>query len=153
MKFIADEMLGRLAKWLRIFGYDTLYLKDVGDSRLLRISLSEKRILLTRDRLLIRRRGIRNFLFITDDHPLDQVKQVVRELSLSFPKNPFTRCVLCNSPLIPFSKEEACKIVPDYVCRTQEVFGQCPECKRVYWKGTHYERMVGILKKIFMEEV
>lgn len=152
MKFIADEMLGRLAKWLRIFGYDTLYLKDVRDSKLLRLSLSENRILLTRDTLLIKRKGVRDFLFISHDHPLNQIKQVVRDLGLSYPQDPFTRCILCNSPLIPFSKEEACKIVPEYVCRTQEIFGQCPECKKIYWKGTHYERMVKILEKIFEEE-
>lgn len=151
MKFIADEMLGKLAKWLRIFGYDTLYLQNIRDSKLLRLSISENRILLTRDTLLIKRKGIRGFLFISHDHPFDQIKQLVSELGLTSPQNPFSRCILCNSPLAPYSKEEACGVVPEFVCRTQDVFGRCPECGKIYWRGTHYERMEKMLEKIFEE--
>lgn len=150
MKFIADEMLGKLAKWLRIFGYDTLYLQHIKDSALLRLSITERRVLLTRDTLLIKRRGVKNFLFISYDHTFDQIKQVVSELGLPYPDNPFSRCIICNAPVIPYSKEEACRIVPEYVCKSQEVFGQCPGCKKVYYKGTHFERMERMLEKIFV---
>lgn len=149
MRFIVDEMLGKLAKWLRIFGYDTLYLQNMRDSKLLRLSIVEKRILLTRDSILIKRKGVRDFLFISYDHPFDQIRQVVSELRLPYPDNSFSRCIICNSLLIPYSREEACRIVPEYVCRTQEVFGRCPDCKKVYWNGTHYERMERILGEIF----
>ena len=149
MKFIADEMLGKLAKWLRIFGLDTLYLPHIKDGELLRLSIVEKRVLLTRDKFLIKRKGVKGGLFIFHDCPFDQIKQVVKELGLHYPHNPFSRCIVCNTPLIPYSREEACRIVPEYVCKTREVFGQCPQCKKVYWKGTHYERMGEMLDRLF----
>ncbi len=149
MKFMADEMLGKLAKWLRIFGYDTLYLRHVRDSELLRLSVAEKRILLTRDTNLIKRKGVKNFLFISYDHLFAQLRQVVGELGIPYPDNPFSRCLICNDPLVPYSREEACRIVPQYVGRTQEVFGQCPGCRRIYWKGTHYERMEKMSEAVF----
>ena len=149
MKFIADEMLGKLAKWLRICGYDTSYFRHIRDSELLRISVAEKRLLLTRDTLLIRRRGLKNFLFISYDEPVDQIKQVIRELDIPYPSEPFTRCIMCNNLLEAYTKEEACRDVPEYVCKTQEVFGRCPGCHKIYWKGTHYERMEKILREWF----
>ena len=149
MKFIADEMLGRLAKWLRICGYDTAYFRDVRDSELLRLSVVEKRVLLTRDTLLIRRRGIKNFLFISYDKPYEQIKQVVRELKIPYPAEPFSRCIMCNDFLEPYNKEEACRAVPEYVCKTQDVFGKCPTCHKIYWKGTHYARMERIMGELF----
>ena len=149
MKFIADEMLGRLAKWLRICGYDTSYFRHIRDSELLRISVAEKRLLLTRDTLLIRRRGLKNFLFISYDEPIEQIKQVIRELNISYHSEPFTRCIMCNNLLEAYTREEACRDVPEYVCKTQEVFGRCPGCHKIYWKGTHYERMGKILRELF----
>ncbi len=149
MKFIADEMLGRLAKWLRICGYDTAYFRHVRDSELLRLALVEKRLLLTRDTLLIRRRGIKNFLFISYDQPFEQIKQVARELNLSYTAEPFSLCIMCNDFLEPYTKEEACRDVPEYVCKTQDVFGKCPKCHKIYWKGTHYARMERILGDVF----
>lgn len=149
MRFIADEMLGRLAKWLRILGYDTAYIRHIRDSELLRLSVGENRVLLTRDSLLIRRRGLKNFLFISYDEPFEQIKQVVREFNIPYPTEPFTRCVICNTLLEPLTREDACRTVPEYVCKTQEVFGRCPECHKIYWKGTHYERMERILGYLF----
>ncbi len=149
MKFIADEMLGRLAKWLRICGFDTAYFRHVRDSELFRLSILENRVLLTRDTLLIRRRGIKNFLFISHDQPLEQIKQVVRELNIPYPAEPFSRCIMCNDLLEPYTKEEACRTVPEYVCKTQNVFGKCPKCHKIYWKGTHYARMERILGELF----
>ena len=149
MKIIADEMLGRLAKWLRICGYDTSYFRHIRDSELLRISVAEKRLLLTRDTLLIRRRGLKNFLFISYDEPFEQIKQVIREFDIPYPSEPFTRCIMCNNLLEAYTRKEACRDVPEYVCKTQEVFGRCPGCHKIYWKGTHYERMGKILRELF----
>lgn len=149
MKFIADEMLGKLAKWLRISGYDTIYLKNVKDSELVRRAVTENRILLTRDTLLIKRKELKNFLFIVDDNPLKQLRQVVKEYHLTLPDEPFSICIICNTNITPYPKEDACRIVPEYVCKTQDVFGQCPSCNKLYWKGTHYKRMVEVLKRIF----
>ncbi len=149
MKFIADVMLGRLAKWLRILGYDTAYIRDIRDTELIRLSLAESRMILTRDTRLIKKRGVRNYLFIKDDHFIAQLKQVVSELNLPYPTNTFSRCTLCNEQLLPFSKEAACNIVPEYVCKTEDIFGRCPKCNRIYWKGTHYKEMERILRELW----
>ncbi|HAS17882.1 MAG TPA: hypothetical protein DCR39_08385 [Nitrospiraceae bacterium] len=150
MKFIADEMLGRLAKWLRIFGYDTLYIQNIRDAEIIRRSIIERRILLTRDTIMIKRKGLKNFLFISHDHTIDQLKQVVYELRLSQPDNPFSRCVVCNTAITTYSKEYACRTVPEYVCNTQDVFGYCQECKKIYWKGTHYAKMLKTIEGLFI---
>ena len=142
-------MLGRLAKWLRILGYDTAYIRNIRDAELIRLSLTECRMILTRDTRLIKKRGLKNYLFIMDDQFVAQLKQVVSELHLSYPKNSFSRCILCNEPLLPFSKNAACTIVPEYVCQTEESFGRCPECHRIYWKGTHYKEMERILRELW----
>lgn len=149
MKFIADEMLGKLAKWLRVFGYDTAYFRHVRDSELLRLSVVENRVLLTRDTLLIRRRGINNFLFIFYDQPFEQIKQVIRELNIPYPYKPFSRCIMCNEVIEPYTREEACITVPEYICKTQDVFGNCPNCRKIYWKGTHYARMEKLMGELF----
>ena len=104
---------------------------------------------MTRDTLLIRRRGIKNFLFISYDQPFEQIKQVIRELNIPYPAEPFSRCIMCNNLPEPYTKEDSCRAVPEYVCKTQDVFGKCPACHKIYWKGTHYERMEKILGKLF----
>ena len=148
IKFIADEMLGKLSKWLRILGYDTLYARGMKDSTIARIAITQKRILLTRDTSFVNKKGLRHIL-IQYDHVMDQLKQVVRELHLPYPENSFSRCTICNAPLGPLSKEDACKQVPPYVCMTQDAFGICPECSRIYWKGTHYARMAERIRMIY----
>ncbi|MDD5435880.1 MAG: Mut7-C RNAse domain-containing protein [Nitrospira sp.] len=149
MKFIADDMLGKLATWLRISGFDTIYINHVKDAELVRLSVHESRILLTRDTILSRKKGLKNFLFIVHDKPFEQLRQVVKEFHLSPPVNPFSRCIRCNTALSLYPKEDACRIVPEYVCKTQSVFGQCPSCHKLYWKGTHYEKMEKVLSEIF----
>ena len=149
MKFIADAMLGRLAKWLRILGYDTVYIRNITDTELIRLSISECRIILTRDTRLIKKRGVKNFLFIMDDQFVAQLKQMVSELNISRPESTFTRCIICNERLSPISKDAACNIVPEYVCNTEDIFGRCPGCHRIYWKGTHYKEMERILRGLF----
>src|SRR3990170_7345169 len=108
MKFIADVMLGRLAKWLRILGYDTAYRRNIRDAELIRLSLAECRMILTRDTRLIKKRGLKNYLFIVDDQFVAQLKQMVSELNMPYPKNTFSRRILCNEQLLSFSKEAAC---------------------------------------------
>src|SRR4030067_2550925 len=149
MKFIADVMLGRLAKWLRILGYDTAYIRNIRDTELIRLSLAECRMVLTRDTRLIKKKGVKNYLFITDDHFVAQLKQVVSELHIPYSKNTFSRGIIFNEHLLSFSKDAACNIVPEYVCKTEDIFGRCPECHRIYWKGTHYKEMEKILRELW----
>ncbi len=149
MKFIVDSMLGTLAKWLRILGYDTLYFPNMDDDELAYRAMAEDRILLTRDQELARRRGVRAILI--KNAPLeDQLLQVFQELKLER-QNCFSRCPICNEPLKPVEKESVRGKVPPYVFQTQEQFKICPSCHRIYWKGTHWQKMKELLDKVLSE--
>ena len=145
MKFIADSNVGRLARWLRIAGFDTLFVKGIDDNRLVRIALDEGRVLLTRDNQILRRRlvtsGRLKVILIEDDEVKAQLRQVLTALNLAGQLRPFSLCVECNEPLVPREREEVEELVPPYVFRTQTQYMQCPGCLRIYWRGTHWERM------------
>ena len=149
IKFIADSMLGKLAIWLRILGYDTLYFKDIDDASLLRKAKEEDRILITRDTLLIKRRGIKNYILINDNEPHKQLRQIVGELKLKSDKNFLTRCIYCNEELLSISKNEVEGVVPEYVYENHDSFNQCRKCKKIYWKGTHFRKIENRLAEIF----
>ncbi len=149
MKFIADTMLGRLAKWLRLLGYDTLYLPHADDPALARLARAQDRVLLTRDVELTRRRGFKHLL-IESEKVEEQVAQVLRAFKLSA-REAFSRCVECNQRLEAVSKESVRGIVPPYVFSTQERFRRCAQCGRVYWRGTHWARMVAQIEDLSNE--
>ena len=139
MKFLVDGMLGRLARWLRIMGYDTAYHPNLQDQELACIARAQGRVLLTRDTELVRRKGIR-CLLIEDQGLEDQIRQVFQELQLS-PRMDLPRCTVCNASLEEASADEVRGRVPLHIARTQKQFRRCPQCNRVYWAGTHVERM------------
>jgi len=139
LRFVADAMLGRLAKWLRILGYDTLYNPSWDDPYLVRVARAEERILLTRDAELARRRGVR-VLMLESERLEAQVRQLRRDLPLSTGK-PFSRCPVCNTPLEEITKDQVWGQVPPYVFATQSEFRLCPSCDRFYWRGSHWEHM------------
>jgi uncharacterized protein with PIN domain len=147
IKFVVDGMLGTLAKWLRLLGYDTIYLKNTPDDVLLRRAVAEKRILLTRDTRLLARREVKrkvvNSLLIEVGHLEDQLLQVVSRFDLKS-KRPF--CTICNRPLENVAKEAVKEKVPLYVFQTQQSFSVCPSCHRYYWSGTHWERIAERIK-------
>jgi len=151
MKFVADRMLGRLTKWLRILGYDTIYPLDVENLSLILIARQENRILLTRDTNLILRKNIGDFLFIKSDLWIEQLKEVISGLKLefNFPAKMFSRCSLCNTPTIKIDKDKVRDYVPPYVFLTQNDFVYCPSCKKYYWKGTHWQRINKKIKDLF----
>ena len=142
-RFVADVMLGRLTRWLRALGYDTSYDSAWDDERLAHIARAEKRILLTRDVQLTRRRGVVSIL-IQDDKVLNQLRQVIRLLTLN-DALAFTRCIECNAELEELTPTEAAPLVPPFVLNTQTRFRRCPNCGRVYWRGTHWTRMREVL--------
>ncbi len=145
LRFLADEMLGKLAKWLRTIGCDTVYYTGGGDSALVQRALSEDRIILTKDSHLVKRKLARKALFIRSDHPREQFKQVVEELRLDTQSKLFTRCLLCNRELISVEKADVQDKVPSYTYMTQDRFYECPGCARVYWPGTHKDSMLQVI--------
>jgi uncharacterized protein with PIN domain len=148
MEFIADSMLGKLAKWLRILGYDVIYKNDFTPEEILRISEETERIVLTRNTDLIKNKRLKKYVFIKSDFLFNQLKQVIEELKLELKEeNFFTRCSVCNQKIQEIKKEEIKDKIPEYVYKTQEEFGICNICKRIYWKATHYERMLERMKE------
>jgi uncharacterized protein with PIN domain len=138
MRFVVDAMLGRLAKWLRILGQDTVYSPDLEDQELVRLARAEDRVLLTRDRELARRRGLRSLL-VESDRLEEQLAQLLRDLNLDL-DGP-ARCARCNALLQAMDRSAAKDRVPPYVYRRHRKFTLCPKCDRVYWRGTHWQRM------------
>ena len=136
MKFIADVMVGKLARWLRILGFDVAYSNKFEDDELLRIAEGENRIILTRDRGLASRRMSAKCLLIASDNYKEQVRQVIAEFNLEH-FDMFSRCIECNTELRQVDKEDVFERVPPFVYLTQERFAMCPSCGRVYWHGTH----------------
>ena len=148
-KFIADDMLGKLAKWMRIMGCDVEYFRSITDKELAERAYNSNRIILTRDTLLTRRRKVRdNHFFVHGDSYKDQIRQVVKQFSIDPYSQILTRCILCNEPLINIDKANIASKVPAYVYESQDSFETCPSCKRIYWEATHKERMVKQLEEI-----
>lgn len=140
MKFLADNMLGRLATWLRLLGYDTAYPRHADDPELARIARAEDRVLLTRDVELTRRRALQALL-IESEKVEDQLVQVFRTHALSV-RQAFSRCAVCNVPLQVTDKNAVESEIPPYIRTTQNQFRRCPQCSRVYWRGTHWAHMI-----------
>ena len=139
-------MLGTLAKWLRILGYDTFFDAGLNDHQLVRLARAEDRVLLTRDHELAQRRGLRALL-VTGEILDDQVRQVLADLGLA-PDQAFSRCPVCNQPLEAIDRETAQARVPAYVVQTHDSFSRCPACQRIYWRGTHWQQMDEHLKNL-----
>jgi len=139
MKFIADDMLGRLARWLRIMGYDTKYCNRISDNELIKKARDEERILLTRDRLLSKRFVVPCLLIKSEDIE-NQLKQVIKRFNLDT-KNLFTRCPSCNCELEEIEKERAYNNVPDFIFSKYDNFSVCKGCGKYYWKGIHWEKI------------
>jgi uncharacterized protein with PIN domain len=152
MKFAVDCMLGKLAKWLRILGFDAVFFPRISDDDLLALAAEEGRTLLTRDTGLIQRAGHLPRLFITSEDWKSQVDQVLGHFNLTEHVKPFSRCLRCNRALIDLPKARARNLVTPHVFEQAENFALCPDCGRVYWKGTHLRDMDARLREILGEE-
>jgi len=152
LKFIVDNNVGKLAKWLRIMGYDTLFFNGSDDSGMIAIALAEDRVMLTRDTQIMKRRvvtsGQLKAILIQSDEPERQMRQVIDSLNLDWQFKPFTICLECNQPLVERSKQQVSNLVPPYVFQTQSQYMECPACHRIYWKGTHWQAMTKKLEKL-----
>jgi uncharacterized protein with PIN domain len=141
---LLDAMLGRLARWLRLMGYDAAYLPDTDDIEVVRQARAEQRVILTRDQGLARRSGIRAILI--DSQRLEEQIAEVRQ-QFGMPPEPITsRCGKCNIPLRDLAHHAAQGRVPPYIWRTQAAFTECSSCRRVYWHGTHWDAIQDRLK-------
>jgi len=143
MRLLCDHMLGSLAKWLRIFGFDTIYPDaTTNDDLVLHIASREKRLLISRDKeLLIRAKKTRiPVLEIHTTNLTEQLQQVLKEIPID-EKKILSRCTLCNTPLHSVEKEGIIDKIPEKVFQTRNEFWVCPTCAKYYWMGTHYENM------------
>jgi len=145
VRFLADAMLGRLARWLRVLGFDTAYDPSLDDVALVRLANAENRVLLTRDRHLLRELRPRRAIEVTSDTPLEQLAALVPALELKAPDALFTRCLLCNTPLEEIPSAEAVTALPPTVRELKGPFRRCPTCSRMYWPGSHVRRMTRAL--------
>jgi hypothetical protein len=141
LRFVADTHLGRLAAYLRMVGFDTVYSRDCQDKELAAISSNEKRILLTKDRGLLKRNAVTRGCYIRAANPREQLAEVLQRFDLLGLIVPLQRCVHCNALLQPAQKELIADRLQPETKRHYDEFSVCPACDRIYWKGSHYRRM------------
>lgn len=149
--FIADAMLGRLARWLRILGYDTAYEKRITDERLVERAVHEDRWLLTRDRRLVLRKRLRGRHTLLDADDVDgQLRQLHRDLKidLDLTHQRGYRCADCNVVLTALSHADAAPLVPPFIAQEHREFLRCPGCRRLFWPGTHWQDVTRRLSAI-----
>ena len=148
---MVDNNVAKLAKWLRMMGYDSRVFEGGTDAAMISMALQEDRMILTRDREIIKRRvvtsGRLKAILIQSDTPEQQMRQVIAEVSLNCQYRPFVRCLECNELLVERSKPQVAEHVPSYVFKTQSQYMECPLCHRIYWRGTHWTAMTGKLEK------
>ena len=151
-KFITDVNVGKLGKWLRLMGYDTLFFDGQDDGLMVKAAIAQGRIILTKDSEFMKRRAISKgrvrAILITSDRPDEQLSTVIEVLKLDKCYRPFTRCLECNSLLENRSKHDVQGSVPPRVYDRHDQYMQCPSCGRIYWKGTHWKAMSGKLNKL-----
>ncbi len=150
-RFVADVMLGRLAKWLRIAGFDVLYSNKFSDDELIAISNREGRVLLSRDTRLLVRKPVKTFIFLESQDVRVQIRQVFETLHIQGLSLLLTRCLSCNESLVEASRESVRASVPTFVYETQARFKTCPKCRKVFWAGTHRNSVVRTLERILAE--
>jgi uncharacterized protein with PIN domain len=141
LRLFADAMLGRLARWLRILGCDTEYDPHIEDETIVRRCLTEGRVLLTRDRNLLEEWRVPRALLLASEKPLEQLREVVTRLALEGSLHLFGRCTVCNTPVESVDRSLIRDRVPERVWRTQDRFTRCPGCGRIYWEGSHTQRI------------
>jgi len=142
MKFLADRTTGKLARKLRALGLDVVYWGAGATDSAVQRAVEEGRILLTRSRRVPEERSDRGIMILEANDPKEQVREVLFRLKLKPPEGQFfSRCLMCNEILLPVGKEDVEGKVPDFIYRSYDDFHACPRCRRVYWPGTHLQRM------------
>lgn len=146
--FILDVHLGRLARYLRMLGFDSIYRNDLEDMELVELSLQEHRILLTRDRELLKQEKLTHGLWLRSVHPKQQAREIITRLDLCRIIHPFSRCMDCNGMIENIDKKTVLNMLQPGTLRTFDEYFRCVSCGKVYWKGAHYQRMKRILSEL-----
>jgi hypothetical protein len=147
-RFVVDGHLGRLAAYLRMLGFDTWYRNDTGDDELAAVAAADRRILLTRDRGLLKRSIVRRGAYVRSDRPVEQLLEVVRRYGLVDRWQPFGRCLRCNTVLARAGREEVLDRLQPLTRIYYDDFRRCPGCDAVYWKGSHHARMERLVERV-----
>jgi uncharacterized protein len=151
-RFLVDINLGKLARYLRMAGFDTAYSNNVDDDELILQMQTEKRVLLTRDRKLLMHNAVKTGYWPRSDHPAEQFKEVVARFDLFDEINPFSRCINCNGVLKTVSKKDIIEQLEPLTRKHFNRFSQCPDCEQIYWAGSHRDRLDPILQNIFHQQ-
>jgi uncharacterized protein len=147
-RFILDVHLGKLAGYLRMLGFDVLYEAQFNDVELVHASSGQQRILLTRDRGLLKHSAVTHGYLVRETESRRQAAEIVERFHLAGSVQPFTRCMVCNGTLAPIAKEQVRDELPPRTAALFEEFHRCTNCKRTYWKGSHYRRMQGWIDEL-----
>ena len=147
-RFVVDVNLGRLARLLRVLGFDVWWSSDADDATLAHISLGEQRILLTRDRVLLKRRAITHGLFVHSQNPEEQTVEVIRRLDLRQLLAPLTRCLHCNGKLAAVAKHEVIDQLEPLTRQRYQEFSRCADCGRIYWSGSHHAKLLSLVERL-----
>ncbi|MCH7515990.1 MAG: Mut7-C ubiquitin/RNAse domain-containing protein [Bacteroidetes bacterium] len=147
-KFIADVHLGKLARYLRMMGFDVIYKNNYKDDEIVTLSLIETRAILTRDRGILKRSEVTHGYWIRSTKVKEQVIEVLKRFDLRNIIEEFSRCIDCNTMLKSISKSEIIDELPPKVSKSQTDFSRCPACKKNYWKGTHHQKMLSFIQSV-----
>ena len=140
--FILDVHLGKLARWLRLLGFDAVYRNDFTDEALIKQALAESRIILTQDRGILKHSCVTHGTFVRTRHADGQIREVLRRFDLARLIRPFTRCLPCNGEVLPVEKSSVRVLIPARTFKNFDDFYQCRSCGKTYWRGSHYDRMM-----------
>jgi uncharacterized protein with PIN domain len=150
-RFVLDVHLGTLARYLRLLGFDTLYRNDYDDHEIVRLAHAQSRIILTRDKGLLKHRAVTRGRWIRHTRPLEQLRETLAAFDLVGSARPFTRCAVCNGSLRPLGRRQVADVVPTRVRERHDKFARCTRCGRVYWPGTHTTRIRKALQDVAVD--
>ncbi|HAZ27421.1 TPA: twitching motility protein PilT [Candidatus Acetothermia bacterium] len=150
--FVADVHLGKLARLLRLLGFDVLHSNGYRDEEIVAVAVRENRIVLTRDREILKRNVVQHGYWIRSDRPLEQAREVVQRFDLAALVEPFRRCLACNGLLAPVAKDTVLSQIPPRVAAWRDVYFRCSSCGKLYWKGTHHPKLSQAIARILSRE-
>ncbi|MCD4735810.1 MAG: Mut7-C ubiquitin/RNAse domain-containing protein [Bacteroidales bacterium] len=150
--FILDVHLGKLARYLRMLGFDTLYQNDYEDVEIINIALAEKRIILTRDLGILKNSKVTHGYFLRSDNPLQQIREIIDRFDLKKKARPVSRCLECNGEISVVDKDDVVHLLLPKTIKYFTRFYQCESCEKLYWEGSHYKRMKAKLNEILQKQ-